>query len=93
MQVYFQKSSSAALETAATKQFSKQYISKFESPQQLHENMAIEFDADVASTTLYHSLTPDGQSRRMLFTKELSQFEFNIQRLQSLILVEDATGH
>jgi len=37
-------------------------------------------------------LTPDGQSR-MLFAKELSQFEFNIECLQSLILVEDATGH
>ncbi len=92
MQVYYQKPSSAALESAPAKQFQKRYISKFESPQQLHETMAIEFDVDVASTTLYYSLTPDGQSR-MLFAKELSQFEFNIECLQSLILVEDATGH
>ncbi len=92
MQVYYQKPSSAALESAPAKEFQKRYISKFESPQQLHEHMTNEFNADVASTVLYHSLTPDGHSR-MLFAKELSQFEFNIERLQSLILVEDATGH
>ena len=92
MQVNYKQPSSAALESALAKQFQKRYISKFESPQQLHETMAIEFDADVASTILYYSLTPDGQSR-MLFAKELSQFEFNIECLQSLILVEDATGH
>lgn len=90
--VYYQKPSAAGLESAFAKQLPKRYISKFESPQQLHETMAIEFDAVVASTTLFHFLTPDGQSR-MLFAKELSQFKFNIECLQSLILVEDATGH
>ena len=92
MQVYYQQSSSAALESAPIKEFQKRYISKFETPQQLHETMAIEFQADVASTTLYWCLTPDGQSKR-LFADELSQYDFNIERLQSLILVEDATGH
>ena len=72
----------------------KRYISKFESPQPLllrHiANTAIEFDADVASSIMYHSLTPDRQSRRMLFTKKLSKFQLNTERLYSLILVKDA---
>ena len=92
MQVYYQKPSSAALESALAKEFQKRYVSRFESSQQLQENMAMEFEADVASTTPHYCLTPDGQSR-MLFAKELSQFEFNIERLQSLTIVEDATGH